>query len=97
MGVQRMYRGVVSEPQPGRVLVEAYPETGVVTTFTVEPLNAGQHARVTIATDVKASPGVMGLMEKMMNPPILRRIFQKELRQLADYVRSQSASSGRAI
>lgn len=95
MGVKRVYRGVVSEPQPGRVLVEVYPEAGVVTTFTVEPLNGGKHSRVTIATDVEASPGVMGLVEKMMNPPILRRIFKKELRQLADYVRTGSAPRSR--
>ncbi len=92
MGVQRVFRGVVSESEPGRVLVETYPEAGAVTTFTVEPLQGGTHSRVTIATAVEASPGVMGLAEKMMNPPILRRIFKKELRQLADYARSKKVS-----
>ena len=89
MGVERIFRLTVSEPEPGRVLKEVDEQAGVVTTFTVEPLNGGQQTRVTIATDARASPGVMGMMEKLMNPPITRRIYAEELRQLAEYVRQQ--------
>src|SRR5262245_4028936 len=48
-GVTSVLRARISEPEPGRVLVEAYPETGVVTTFSVEPEGAAA-CRVTIAT-----------------------------------------------
>ena len=89
MGVERIFKLTVSEPEPGRVLREVDEQAGVVTTFTVEPLNGGQQTRVTIATDARASPGVRGMMEKLMNPPITRRIYTEELRQLAEYVRQQ--------
>ncbi|MCI0395068.1 MAG: SRPBCC family protein [Chloroflexi bacterium] len=86
MGVEVAYHLVVSEPEPGRVLVETDEAAGVVTTFTVEPLNGGQQSRVTIATDMRASPGLRGFMEKLMNPPVTRRIYRQELENLAEYV-----------
>src|SRR5262245_57677012 len=49
MGTTREWHGVVSEPQPGRVLVEAY-DTGEVTIFTFEPLDEGR-TRVTFTTE----------------------------------------------
>ncbi len=83
------YHQVVSEPQPGRVLVETNLDGAVTTTFTVEPLEGGRRSRVTIATDSTPSPGLAGLMEKLMQPTIARGIYQKELSKLADYVRQQ--------
>lgn len=72
MGVERTYHLLVSEPEPGRVLAETDADAGLVTTFTVEPLNEGEQSRVTITTDTKASPGIMGFMERLMNPPELQ-------------------------
>ncbi len=86
MGVKRDLRLRVSEPEPGRVLVEADEEAGVVTTFTVDPLRGGEQSRVTIATDARISPGLKGLIERMVNPAITRRIYSKELQQLGKYV-----------
>lgn len=91
-GAKREFRVVVSEPEPGRVLVEADPDAGVVTTFIVEPVNGGKQSRVTISTDSETRPGFAGMMERLMNPPIMRRIYHQELRQLADYLRSQKAT-----
>jgi hypothetical protein len=87
MGNEFMYRQVVSEPQPGRVLKEEDTTAGVATTFTVEPFDGGQHSRVIIATDAAPSPGVKGWLERLFNPPVMRRIYREELHQLADYVR----------
>ncbi|MBZ0307342.1 MAG: hypothetical protein K8I82_14845, partial [Anaerolineae bacterium] len=60
---------------------------GIVTTFTVETVSGGEQSLVTIATDFRASPGIKGLLERLMNPPITRRIYRQELQLLADYVR----------
>lgn len=89
MGVERVFRMEVTEPEPGRVLVETDHVAGVVTTFTVDGLNEGKQSRVTIASDSRPSAGLAGWMEKRISPPITRRIYKKELQQLADYVRSR--------
>lgn len=88
MGAKFVYRLVVSEPEPGRVLAEDDEAVGIHTTFTVDALDGGSRSRVTIATDSRNSPGIRGFMEKLMNPSITRRIYKQELQQLADYIRS---------
>jgi hypothetical protein len=90
-GAKRVYREVVSEPEPGRVLMEADPDAGLVTRFIVDSVSGGQQSRVTISTDTEASPGFTGLMERLVNPPVTRHIFKKELRQLDDYLQKQKA------
>jgi hypothetical protein len=89
LGTERRYQFVISEPEPGRVLVETDATAGVTTTFTVEPFDGGDTSRVTIMTNTKASPGFAGIMERLLSPPISRRIYMKELQQLADYVRQK--------
>jgi hypothetical protein len=86
MGVKRSYHMTVSEPQQGRVLKEADPQVGTVTHFTVEPINNGQQSHLTIATDARLTPGFAGIMERLMNPPIMRRIYKQEMANINDYV-----------
>jgi Polyketide cyclase / dehydrase and lipid transport len=73
----------VTKAEPGRLLVEEDEAGGMVTTFSLEPLAGGQ-TRVTIATETRTSPGLRGLAEKVMNPPITRRIYREELQKLAE-------------
>lgn len=82
MGSERTFRMTVTEPQPGRVLVESDATT--TTTFSVEPLGAAQ-CRVTIVTDTQTSPGFAGWIERLVSPPFLRRLYRQELQNLADY------------
>jgi hypothetical protein len=82
-GVKKDYHLTVTEPQPGRVLKEADDEQGVVTHFTVEPVGNGEQSRVTIATDSRSAAGFKGFMERLVNPPVSRRIYKKELGNLA--------------
>jgi hypothetical protein len=82
-GIKKDYKLVVTEPQPGRVLKEEDSEQGVVTHFTVEPLGSGEQSRVTIATDSRSAAGFPGLMERLINPPVSRRIYRQELKNLA--------------
>ncbi len=90
-GVERSYRQQISEPEPGRILqedsVELQRNLPLVTTFTVEP--RGQQAQVTISTRFQTAPGFQGMMERLMNPPVMRQIYSKELAQLDAYVREQ--------
>ena len=88
MGLEQRYHMAVSEPEPGRVLVERDAAAGVTTTFTVSPLNGGSRSLVTIATESRPSPGLRGLVERLINPSVARRIYKQELKQLAEYMRS---------
>ena len=74
--------GVAEEPAPGRELVERYPATGVVTTFTVEPRGDGA-TEVTITTLMPRKPGLGGLLEQWTMPVLLGRLFADELGRLA--------------
>lgn len=89
MGVRRSYRMSVTEPEPGHLLKETDSDAGVVTTFTVTPLDGGEQSQVTIATDAKASPGIQGFFEKLISPSITRRIYRKELQLLTAYVQAK--------
>ena len=61
LGRTQHFRATVSEPQPGRVLVETN-EDGTVTSFTVDPQPGGQ-CRVTIVTETTVREGIPGKIE----------------------------------
>jgi hypothetical protein len=88
MGVEREFLMTIAEPEPGRVLTETDDESGVVTTFTVEPGRDGQTSPVTIASRFTTGPGLAGLMEKVGTQTITRRIYKEELELLERYLRS---------
>ncbi len=80
------YHQMVSEPEPGRVLKEAEVDSEQYTTFTVESLGGGQQTRVTIASEFPVKLGLTGMLERLMQPAFVRRLYQQELRNLADYL-----------
>ena len=87
MGQTQHFRMRVEEIEPGRVMTETDLDTGLVTTFTIEPRGASQ-AEVTFATRFQASPGLKGLIERLTTPMFLRRVYQVELRQLDQYAQT---------
>jgi hypothetical protein len=73
--------GRVTEPEPGQRIVESYPETGIVTTFVVEP--AGERtSSVTISTDIPKRSGIQGLLERLLMPGYLRKVYAAELARI---------------
>jgi hypothetical protein len=83
LGKTESFRATVTEPEPGRVLVESNQPQGSVTTFTVDPVEGGQNAQVTFATELPARGGLSGLLERFLIKLMLPRIYRKELAQLA--------------
>lgn len=82
LGQNQTFRAVVTEPEPGRTLVETN-DNGYITSFTVEPRANGQHAYVTIATEITGRAGVLGGLEQWFVTRLLRPVYVKELEQLA--------------
>lgn len=85
LGSTRRFRATVSEPEPGRVLVETNDD-GAVTRFTVEPRGAAR-CRVTIATETTVRDGWPGKIEGWMTTRLLRPIYEKELAEIAAFAR----------
>lgn len=86
MGTKQELHISVSEPEPGRVMVESDLETGLITTFTFEPANEGRSSQVTITAEATPSPGLQGWLERMVTPGLL----WEELRLLEKYVQRKS-------
>jgi hypothetical protein len=83
-GMTRTFLADITEPEPGRVLVEsnrveADPASQSVTTFTVDPINGGQQAQVTISTALPVANWLEGFFTTMF----LRRVYAQELKQIA--------------
>jgi len=83
MGKTQTFRAEITEPVPGRVLVERNLPTGAVTTFTVAHRMGGQHSFVTISTELETRRGILGALERFLTQVTLRRIYVQELRLLA--------------
>jgi hypothetical protein len=79
MGRLQTFHSVITEPEPGRVLVETDLTSGAVTTFTVEPQDNGRCSQVVIATDTKVRDGILGVIEGWFTTRLLRPIYIKEL------------------
>ncbi|HVI79205.1 MAG TPA: SRPBCC family protein [Candidatus Acidoferrum sp.] len=84
LGKKQNFRAAITEPEPGRVLVETDLDTnGAVTTFTVDPGTAPADSRVTISTQLPVMSGFLGRIERTVAALLLRRTYVKELENLA--------------
>ena len=83
-GRKQTFRAAITEPDPGRVLVETdLDSNGAVTTFTVNPGGAPADSNVTIATEMPVRTGFLGKIERAMTTMLLRPLYVKELQNLA--------------
>ena len=84
LGRTQNYRAVITEPEPGRVLVERYLEPeGTMTTFTVDPEAGGAQSLVTFSTAMPVKSGFVGKIERFVSTRALRPIFIRELQLLS--------------
>ena len=93
-GGVRELRMQVTEPEPGRTLVQTDTgSSGLVTTFTVTP--QGERALVNITSRFDGETGVAGFVEGIVAPRRLHRIYVKELARLDAYAREQRVGQQR--
>lgn len=84
-GRTRTFRSEIAEPEPGRVLTETDAAQGTRATFTVTPDGTG--SRVRIENSFRLSGGVMGMIERVVAPRVLRGMLVDELARLDAYAR----------
>ena len=94
LGVERTLYMRATEPEPGHVLMERDIDSAqdTTTTFTVTPVENGQKAHVEIATTMNASPGLMGLIERLMIPRLLNPSYRQEIRNVEAFAQKKRAA-----
>ena len=84
LGRKQTFRAAISEPDPGRLLVETdLDANGAVTTFAINPGGAPADSHVTISTELPVRAGFLGKIERLLTTLMLRPIYVKELENLA--------------
>ena len=89
-GRTRDYHMRITEPEPGRTLVETDVESSLVNTFNVQP--QGDKSLVRIATSWDGAPGIGGFFERAFAPRALNRLYLDELARLNAYATEQQSS-----
>src|SRR6476620_11096492 len=79
-GRPRAIRATISEPEPGRTLLETADR--VETTFTVDPDPDGALVRFETVID---DPGIQGILTRLFAERLLRPLYEEELTSLEDY------------
>jgi hypothetical protein len=84
LGAEQPLHQRVSEPEPGHILVEQDISSvqNIITTFVVTPIEDDQKSCVEISTTLNVSPGLAGIVERIIVPIINPRIYAKELKLL---------------
>ena len=85
-GRRQVATAEISEPVPGRMLVESGP--GVETTFTVEP-EGTERARVRFDTVLEAG-GLTGLFTRLFAPRLLRPLYADEMERLERHAKAHA-------
>jgi len=80
-GKVQQAQSIITEPEPGRVLVESTTDGLAVTRFIVEARDGGRAANVTISTDLKSQ----GLIGNAIIKFLFKRIYREELALLAEF------------
>ncbi|HZP47201.1 MAG TPA: SRPBCC family protein [Vicinamibacterales bacterium] len=94
LGQTQHFIALVTEPEPGRVLVEKNVEpTESVTTFVVDPDSGGRAANVTIRTELSSRRGLAGRVERYMTAKVLQSMYLAELNTLAERAALTAPSS----
>jgi hypothetical protein len=80
LGRTQSFRSLITEPVPGRTLLETDLHSGVSTRFDLSPLESGPHTQVTISTELRNQ----GLLEGLLAKLLLQKIYRQELKLLAN-------------
>ncbi len=92
LGSLRTFRASITEPEPGRTLVESDEAGNFVTTYTVERVGPNK-ARVTVATDMAVRGGLLGRFERYVVTRILSPVYAREIKQLETVARTRAAEA----
>ena len=88
MGRTQSFRSLITEPEPGRLLVETDIRSETATSFLVLPAGDVSATRVTISTALKGRSWIEAFLAK----PTLEKIYNQELELLARLAEDPAAA-----
>ena len=89
LGQTRSFHSRITEPEPGRLLVETDITTDIPTSFHVVPHGNDHQSRLTISTELKGQNAVEGFIAKYL----LEKVYRQELELVADLAEARSRST----
>ena len=89
LGQTKSFHSIITEPEPGRLLVETDIKSEIPTSFHVMPIGDDHQSRLTIVTELKRQNIVEGFIAKFL----LQKVYRKELELLANFAEGLSHSS----
>jgi hypothetical protein len=89
LGRTQSFRSIITEPDPGRVLVETDIVSGIPTSFIVESVGGNHHARLTISTELKDRNMIEGFIAKIM----LQKVYRRELDLVAKVAENHASDT----
>lgn len=87
LGQTKSFHSIITEPEPGRLLVETDIKSKIPTSFYVVPLGNAHQTRLTITTELKGQNIVEGFIAKYL----LQKIYREELELVAGVVEIRSS------
>ncbi|HSP14553.1 MAG TPA: SRPBCC family protein [Thermoanaerobaculia bacterium] len=89
LGRRITFEHVVSEPEPGRTLVESDVTGSSTTHFIVDAIDSGLGTQITIQTQFRTErEGLLGRIERWSTAATLKRIYEQELAILANHCKT---------
>ena len=79
LGQTKSFHSLITEPEPGRLLVETDTKSEIPTSFHILPISDGGQTRLTIATELKGQNVVEGFIAKW----ILQKVYREEMELIA--------------
>lgn len=90
------YRQRASEPEKGRIIQEANLHDSGITQFIFDPID-NDTTKVTIYIQMEQPTGAFAFLERWINIAFSKRLFKKELQNLAEYVANEQTRSSSAV
>jgi len=86
MGKTTVAQFDVTEPEPGRVMVETMLDGSLATTFTMDPLDGGRATTLTLATEFTLPGGPFLPILRWILGNAIRPLYQREIANIARYI-----------
>jgi hypothetical protein len=89
-GQTKRFRSLITEPEPGHVLVETDIQSGIQTMFLVDSAGDAQHSRLTISTELTDRSAAEAFLAKIL----LENVYRQELELVAQLAQNPIVAKG---